>query len=322
MRHDEPIPVAVIGAGNMGINHVRVYDELPQAELIGVVEPNDHRAEDVAATYDTEVTNSIDDLGHVEAVSVAVPNDAHREVSIDCIKRGMDVLVEKPLAPTIDDATAIAETATEHEAILQVGHIERFNPAVQVLGEVLTDEVVIALEAHRLGPFNEHLSKESVVFDLMIHDIDVIRSLVDSPIKHVDAIGTQSKSNEIDHAIAHLKFDSGILGTCTSSHVTHTKIRKLTATTQSMFLELDYQAQGITISRRGTEQTTVLEGTAGYRTESIQETPFIQTREPLKNELEAFLESVRTQSPPVVGPDDGIAAVRLATEIVDLIRDN
>jgi predicted dehydrogenase len=319
---DEPVPVAVVGVGNMGANHVRVYDQLPDAELVEVVEPNPERAQKIAEEYHVRVVDAAEKLDRARAATVAVPNRHHRDVAIKCIEQELDVLIEKPLATTVSDARAIVDAARRADVILQVGHIERFNPAVEVLGDILQDEDAIALEAHRLGPFNEHLTEESVIFDLMIHDIDVIRALVDSPIRHVDAVGTQSRSEEIDHAIAHLKFENGVLGTTTASHVTHSKVRSLTATAEEMYIELDYQEQNITLSRHESEQTTVLQGMSGHRTETVRETPFVRTREPLKNELEHFLECVRTRRSPLVGADDGLAAVELANEIVDAVRSN
>lgn len=319
---EDPIPVAVVGAGNMGKNHVRVYDELPDADLVEVVEPDEDRAARIRETYDVRVLDDIQDLRRARAASVAVPNTLHRAVAVDLVERGLDLLVEKPLAMTVEDARAIVQAAEANGVLLAVGHIERFNPAVRVLGDILRDEEVIAIEAHRLGPFNEHLTDESVVFDLMIHDIDVIRSLSTAPVAHVDAVGTRSRSADLDHAVAHLKFEDGVLGTMTASHVTHSKIRTLAATTREMYLELDYQRQHITINRQGTEETTHLHGQSGYRTETIQETPFIKTREPLKNELESFLSCVRSHDPPVVGADDALSAVELALTIVDTIDAN
>lgn len=317
-----PVPVAVVGAGNMGDNHIRVYDTVPEANLVEVIEPDPERAASVRENYDVDVLANIDDLERARAATIAVPNHYHRDVAVDLIKRGFDILVEKPLAMNREDAEAIVRTAAENNVLLQVGHIERFNPAVKLLTDILNDKEVISLEAHRLGPFNEHLTDESVIFDLMIHDIDVIRSLVDTPVNHVDAVGVRSHSAELDHAVAHFKFDSGVLGTMTSSHVTHSKIRTLTATTREAFIQLDYQSQQITVNRRGTEETTLFEDTSGYRTETIQETPFVQTREPLKNELQSFVKCVRTRETPLVDGQQALRAVELASEITNDIRSN
>jgi predicted dehydrogenase len=322
MSEREPVPVAVVGAGNMGSNHLRVYDTLPEANLVEVVEPDADRAAAVRENYDVTICDDIDELECARAVTVAVPNQYHRAVATTLAERGIDILIEKPIAMTVENATAIVETAAANDVLLQVGHIERFNPAVQVFDEILDSQEIIALEAHRLGPFNEHLTDESVIFDLMIHDIDVIRSLVGTPVDHIDAVGARSHSTELDHAVAHLKFDGGILGTMTSSHVTHSKIRTLTVTTRETFIELDYQRQQITVNRRGTEETTLFEDTSGYRTETIQETPFVQTREPLKNELQSFIECVRTRETPLVDGQQALRAVELASEITSTIDSN
>jgi predicted dehydrogenase len=301
----------------MGMNHLRVYDALPAADLVEVVEPDPDRAAAIADAYDVTVHDTVDALETAEAVTVAVPNAAHRRVAVACLERGMDVLVEKPLALTLEDATAIADMASREQAVLQVGHIERFNPAVSTLNSILETEEVIAVEAHRLGPFNQHLTQESVVFDLMIHDLDIARWLVGEPVESLSGLGSSSRSEEIDHAIANFEFENGVLGTSVASHVTHGKIRRLDVTTRDAYVVLNYQEQSITIQRRGTERTTTLNTQSGYRTETVTETPYIRTREPLKNELEHFLECVETGRRPRVDGEQGIQAVRLAIEVIE-----
>lgn len=320
MSEREPVPVAVVGGGNMGANHIRVYEELPAAELVGVVEPDPERAEEIADEYGVPVVDRVVDLKGARAATVAVPNRLHREVAETCIDEGMDVLVEKPLATTVEDAEAIVEAAEEAGVVLQVGHIERFNPAVEVLGEILKNEETIALETHRLGPFNEHLSDESVVFDLMIHDIDIIESIVDSEVEHADAVGATSRSNKLDHVTANLKFENGVVGTATASQVTHGKIRNLTATAQNAYIELDYQDQNVVVHRRGLGQRTTVEGRTGYRTETVSEIPFIPTREPLKKEIEHFLDRVHDRKVPRVSGTDGVRSVERAFEIIEQAR--
>lgn len=318
---DEPVSVAVIGTGNMGVNHVRVYDELPGVEIVAVVEPDAGRATEVAAAYDLSAHSSLADLPEVDAASITVPNESHRPIAEQCAERGIDLLVEKPIALTAEDGRAIVDAAAHHGVLLQVGHIEQFNPAVSSLRTILETEDLIALEAHRLGPFNEHLTTESVVFDLMIHDLDIIDSLVEGGISYLDAVGTVTRSAEVDHATAHFKFDDGELGTVTASHVTHGKVRALDVTTSDAFVRLDYQMQDVKIQRRGLEQTTRLEAQSGYRTETVTETPFVGTREPLKVELEHFVECVRERRTPQVSGEDGVRAVELATTVVDQITD-
>jgi len=288
MSDQNSVPVAVVGAGNMGANHIRVYDELPDAELVGVVEPDPDQAREIADQYRVPVVDRVADLEGARAVTVAVPNRLHREVAETCINEGMDVLVEKPLATTIEEAEAIVEVAAEAGAVLQVGHIERFNPAVEVLDEILKNEEIIALEAHRLGPFHEHLSDESVIFDLMIHDIDIIDSIVDSQVTYTNAVGANSRAEKLDHVTANMMFENGVVGTATASQVTHGKVRNLTVTTQNAYIKLDYQDQNIVIHRRGVGQQMSVEGRTGYRTETVSETPFVPTREPLKKRDRTF----------------------------------
>lgn len=319
---NERIPVAVVGAGNMGANHVRVYDELPEADLVEVVEPDPERAAEVRENYDVRMLDSTSELEQAQAATIAVPNVQHRETAQSLIERGFDVLVEKPLAPTMDDAEAIVDTAAEHEAILQVGHIERFNPAVEVLNEILEGEQIVSMESHRLGPFNEHLSDTDVVFDLMIHDLDVIDSFLDGELDTVLAVGAKPRSSNTDHASVLLKYDSGETANLTASHVTHGKVRELSVTTIDAYVTLKYQEQRITIQRRGLGTTTPMLEQSGYRTETATESPFVQTREPLKNELEHFLGCVRERSTPRVDGEQGVNAVELSEAIVEQVRDD
>lgn len=309
-------PVGVIGAGNMGRNHVRVYDQLDEAELVEVVEPDSERAAEIADEYDVVVHPEVSALERAEAVSIATPNELHEPVAVECAERGIDVLVEKPLATTLDAASRIVEVATENDVTLQVGHIERFNPAVEMVAQILEGEEVIALESHRLGPFNDHLTDEDVVFDLMIHDIDVMCSLVDAGITGINAVGTSPRSKQCDYAVAQLEFEDRVLGTATASHVTHGKVRRLDVTTMDAFITLNYQQQDVTVQRRGVEHTTTTHAShQGYRTETVTESPFIRTREPLELELEHFLECVSTGREPMVDGDDGVRAVELASEV-------
>jgi Predicted dehydrogenases and related proteins len=312
-----PVPVGVIGAGAMGMNHLRVYDALPEAALVEVVEPDPDRAAAVAAAYDVAVHDTVAALETAEAVTVAVPNAQHRHVAVVCLERGMDVLVEKPLATSVADAEAIVAAARDADRILQVGHIERFNPAVEVLTALVDELEVFAVEAHRLGPFNEHLSSESVIHDLMIHDLDIITALIPEPIDTVSAMGIARRSDQLDHAVASLQFASGIIAQLTASHVTHGKVRTLTLTAKDAYVTLDYQDQRLTIHRRGLEETTTVEDRPGYRTETVTETPYVQTGEPLQRELTHFLACVEARRKPRVDGEQSIETVRLATEVIE-----
>jgi predicted dehydrogenase len=322
MTESDPIPVAVVGAGNMGANHIRVYDEIPEANLVEVVEPDPDRAAEINQEYDVKVLGSVDDLENATAASVAVPNKLHQTTAETLIESGFDVLVEKPLAPSVADAETIVSMAEEYDAILQVGHIERFNPAVTLLEVILEQQDIIAIETHRLGPFNEQLSKESVVFDLMIHDLDIVSSLTESKLQEINAYGASPKSGTMDHAVGQMQFENGVLGTLTASHVTHGKIRTLAVVTEETYITLDYQKQDITVQKTGSEGTTSLFDRSGYRSETITESPFIQTREPLKIELEHFLNCVEMRTEPKTNGEVGVRAVQLAQTVAEEIRIN
>lgn len=314
MSGRDPVPVAVVGGGNMGANHIRVYDELPEAELVGVVEPDPERAEEIADEYGVPVIDRVADLEGARAATVAVPNRFHREVAETCINNGIDVLVEKPLATTIEEAKAIVDAARGADVMLQVGHIERFNPAVEMLQDLLENMNVLAVETHRLGPFNEHLTDESVVFDLLIHDVDIVQSILRENINKIQAMGIKHKSSNWDQATAMLQYPDS-MAVLTASHVTHGKVRKMNITAKECFIELNYQTQQIELQQHGSEQTTSILGQSGYTTEKKIESPFVSTREPLKNELEHFLNCIRTRTQPKVSGEDGLEAIRLINSI-------
>ena len=318
----DPVPVAVVGAGNMGSNHIRVYDELPGADLVEVVEPDPDRAANISDQYNVSVYGHIGELTLAEAATIAAPNEYHRPIAEALLEREFDLLVEKPLATSVGDAQAIVTAAEQAGSILQVGHIERFNPAVEMLSKILDEREIIAIETHRLGPFNEQLSETNVVFDLMIHDLDVLDNLVGTEPSHIDAVGRRSHSNEIDHAIANLRYTNSVLATVVSSHITHGKIRELVVTTRDAYIKLDYQQQSITIQKKGVDHLTSFDGESGYRTEAVTETPLIQTREPLKNELEHFLRCIRTRQTPRVGGNAGVAVIRRIKSIVEQIDEH
>jgi len=276
----------------------------------------------MANKYDVDIYESAEEVTRAQAATVAVPNEHHRPVAETLLEKELDLLVEKPLALSVEDAQTIVDTAEAVDAVLQVGHIERFNPAVETLRDILAKEEIIAIEAHRLGPFNEQLYEETVVFDLMIHDLDIIGSLIDSPVASINAFGADARSQTTDHAVAQMQFENGVLGTLTASHVTHGKIRTLSGITEESYITVDYQEQDITIQQAGHKGTTILLDQGGYRTETVAESPYIRTREPLKNELEHFLDSVRTRSSPRVDGKIGLDAVRIARTVIDGIRQN
>jgi predicted dehydrogenase len=274
----------------------------------------------MAATHEVPVLDTPEEIERAHAASVAVPSALHHEVTTRCLNMELDVLIEKPLAPTIDESRALVDAARGADAVLQVGHVERFNPAIQTLADLLLKQELVAVETHRLGPFSEHLVDEDVVFDLMIHDIDIVEYLVDGALDRTTAVGSSVHSEEVDHVLAQMAFDDDVVAAMTASHVTHNKVRTLNVTTNEAYIKLDYQSQDVQIFRAWTQDVAPLLETGGYRTEVVRESPYVSTREPLKNELEHFAECVRTRETPEVSGEDGLRAVRRAREILDLVR--
>ncbi|MBZ6495748.1 Gfo/Idh/MocA family protein [Natrinema longum] len=307
---EEPIRAGVVGVGSMGENHARVYDELPTVDLVGVSDRDDEIADRVADAFDTESLPFETLLERCEAVTVAVPTAAHADVVSTCLEAGVHVLVEKPIAETVDQGERLAEQAREAGLVLQVGHIERFNPAVQTVGALIDDLDVIAIEAQRLGPPIDRTTTDNVSFDLMVHDVDVVGSLLGERPRSVAAVGTENGQ----YATATIEYSDAV-ATVTASRVTQKKVRKLTVTARECLVEVDYLEQSVLIHRDSYPTYLSDDGQPRYRHESVVERPRVDTGEPLRNELESFVEAVRTGSEPTVTAEDGIQAL----ETVQLI---
>jgi len=306
-----PIRVGVVGAGTMGYHHARVYREMLDATLVGVADVDAERAEEVAAEFDTRSLDMSSLFDAVDAVSIAAPTAAHYDVAREAIERGTHVLVEKPFVEDVDRGRELVSLADERDVVLQVGHIERFNPAVSVLGDVVTEEEIIALDARRLGPPPDRDISDGAVMDLMIHDIDVLGSLVPHEVVGIAA----ARSRDVPQVTAILEFENGVVGTLTASRVTQQKVRTLSVTARECQINLDYISQSVRIHRRSVPEYIVSEGDVRYRHESLIEQPTVKNGEPLKAELQSFVESVRDGKPPVVTGEDGIRAVELAMRV-------
>jgi Predicted dehydrogenases and related proteins len=295
----------------MGQHHARIYNELPQAKLVGVFDADDERAEEIADKYETEAMGMHELLDAVSAVSIAVPTHLHFDIAQQCFGHGVAPLIEKPVAGTVKEGRDLQDSAEEFGVPAQIGHVERFNPAIQVLEGIIEDLNVLAVNAERLGPPPNRDISDSAVIDLMIHDIDIVLSLVDGKPKSVASAGIQ----ENRYGTATIDFDSGPVATLTASRVTQRKVRKLEITAEECVVEVDYIDQTIEIHRQS--MPSYIEENEGmrYRHESIIERPTVPSSEPLKSELESFLESVSTDTEPEVTLQDGIRALELAQEI-------
>lgn len=312
------IPVGVLGVGNMGRHHARVYHELTNAELVGVSDVDTASAATVADQYGTE-SMSADRLFEIaDAVSIAVPSRYHLEAGTAALRAGVDTLIEKPIATDIDDATRLLAVAKSSDALLQVGHIERFNPAVQTVLEFVDDIDLVAVDARRLGPpIDENRDiGDGVVLDLMIHDIDILRRLVGADVSEVSALGTP----EQHYVTASVGFENGVVGSLTASRATQRKVRELTLTAKDRLITVDYIDRSVTIDRRNRPSYLADDGDLRYRNERIVEQPTVDNGEPLKNELVSFLDAVENGTNPVVTGRDGLEALSLACRIRDAAR--
>ena len=309
----QPVRTAVIGVGYLGRFHAQKYAALPESQLVAVVDARPDARDKVAAEVGCRaVADYRDILGVVDAVSIATTTPAHFPIAQECLERGVHVLVEKPITETPDQARALIETAARRGCILQVGHLERFNSAILALEGVLGTPRFI--ESHRLAPFKERGTDVNVVLDLMIHDIDLIQSLVGSPIVSIDAVGTSVFSRELDIANARIRYANGCVANTTASRVSMKMERKLRLFQDDAYVSIDLQQKVLTIVRKPPAGAAVTPGQV-----SIEERSFEQG-DALRFEIEAFLRSIREGRPPVVSGEDGLRALETAIRITELVQ--
>jgi predicted dehydrogenase len=308
MNDRTPLRVAAIGVGHLGRHHARILSSLPDATLVGVVDIKPDRAAEIAASCQTRAFTDYHELiGRVDAVSIAVPTQSHLEVAAPFLDRGIPVLVEKPLARSVDEADQLIALAAERGTVLAVGHTERFNPAVAVASRHLRQPKFV--EVHRLGTFPERSLDIDVVFDLMIHDLDIVLSLVGGDVASIEAVGVPVLTGRVDIANARLRFDNGCIANITASRISRDRVRKIRFFQPDAYLSIDYAAQEVEMYRlvRSDGARPIIEG---GKIEVAHE-------EPLARELSDFLESVRTGRPPQVTGEDGRRALHLARRITD-----
>jgi len=310
MGQDTDIVAGVVGVGSMGQHHARVYGSLPNVELAGVSDVDDEQAAEVAAEHGTRALERSELLETADAVSVAVPTQFHYEIARECLTSGTDVLVEKPFVRTLANGRELVRLAEEHDRILQVGHIERFNPAVRTLADILTDQEIIALKCERLGPPTGRDIDDSAVLDLMIHDIDIVLAIVGESPTSITGAGVRGNQ----HATATLQFGSDVIAELTASRLTQRKVRKLDIVTEESLINVDYIDRSIEIHRASTPEYVSEDDDVRYRHGSVVERPMVDSEEPLRNELSSFVESVRTRSEPKVTGEDGIEALHIARQ--------
>ncbi|MDX2152833.1 MAG: Gfo/Idh/MocA family oxidoreductase [Bryobacteraceae bacterium] len=301
--------VAVVGAGAFGRNHMRVVARSEGARLVGVMDADAARAAEAAAEYECGVFGGLEELaGKVDAAIVAVPTVAHAEVGCGLMEAGIDVLVEKPIAASMDEARRLCETAERCGRVLQVGHLERFNPAVAALRELVT--IPLFFEIHRLSVFTPRSLDVDVVLDLMIHDLDIVLSLVKKTPEEIRAAGISILSEKVDIANVRLQFPGGCIANLTASRVSVEKVRKLRLFQPSEYLSVDYTRQDGAVVRVG-------EG------RKIQFRPLaVQKDEPLRLEVESFFDAVQERKRPMVSGEDATLALEVAFNILVKIEEH
>ncbi|WP_256391975.1 Gfo/Idh/MocA family protein [Natronoarchaeum rubrum] len=309
------IRAGVVGVGSMGANHARVYDELDATELAGVYDADTERAREVADRLGTEALPLDELLETAAAVSIAVPTRFHHETASECIEREVDVLVEKPFVADPAEGRDLVERAAERDVTLQVGHVERFNPVVTALQELVDDLDVFAVSAERLGPPLDRDIGDSVVTDLMIHDLDVVLDTFGGSVQSVAATGRDDGS----YAVANAEFDSGVVARFAASRVTQEKVRELTISARDCRVKADFIDQTIEIHRSSSPEFVRGDGNVRHRHENVVERVTVERREPLKNELRSFVEAAATNTEPVVSGEDGLRALELTETIADEI---
>jgi predicted dehydrogenase len=322
-NYKRPLKIGVIGVGNMGQHHTRVLSLLKDVELVGVADVNVERGLDLAGKYRVRFFEHYQELlPHVEAVCIAAPTKVHHQIGLECLNAGVHILIEKPIAASIAEAESLVNAAAARNCILQVGHIERFNPAFQELSKVLKTEDLLALEAHRMSPYSHRANDVSVVLDLMIHDLDLLLELANSPVTKVNATGSRvAESKYLDYVTATLNFANGIVATVTASKVTHRKIRALAAHCKNSLTEADFLNNEILIHRQTTADYTTDYGQIFYRQDGLIEKVYTSNIEPLHAELEHFVSCVRGGNQPSVGGEQALKALRLASYIEQLALD-
>ncbi|MFM2159324.1 MAG: hypothetical protein RLZZ124_1798 [Cyanobacteriota bacterium] len=313
----QPVRVGVIGIGNMGWHHARVLSLLRDAELVGVADPDPERGRLAVEQFGCRWFPSYEDmLSEVEAVCIAVPTLLHHRVGLSCFNAGVHVLIEKPIAASQEEAAELVQAADAAGRLLQVGHIERFNPAFRELVKVVANEEVVVLEARRHSPNGDRANDVSVVLDLMIHDIDLVLELAGAPVVRLAAAGGRSAEGPIDYVNATLAFANGVVASLTASKMAHRKIRSLSAHCRSSLVETDFLNRSLQIHRRSHQSFSADHGELLYRNDGFIEEVSTSPVDPLVAELEHFLQCVRGEETPAV---DGPQASR-ALQLADLIE--
>jgi predicted dehydrogenase len=307
------VRVGVVGVGHLGVHHARVYSEILGANLVGVVDVDEDRAHDVAENLGVPAYNDLDrflDETRPDALSIVVPTVKHFEVAKAAMERGVNLLIEKPVTAGTEEAEELLRIASDRNLVLQVGHIERFNSAVQQIREMVSDPIYI--QSRRMGPFSSRIADVGVVLDLMIHDVDIILSLVRSEIADISAMGRCVRTDNEDIASAQIRFANGTVAHILVSRVTEKRIRTLEITEPERYLMVNYETQDVTLNH--------CVQSPGRGMVEVVEHPVFPKREPLKLELQDFVRCVREGVEPLVSLRDGKRALEVCVAMLRQIH--
>jgi predicted dehydrogenase len=321
------IPVGVIGVGRLGSLHAKMYSQISSADFVGVYDTNHDLATKIAAEYHVKAFASLEEfLANVRAANVVTPTKTHFEIACQALECGVHVFIEKPITATVDEAARLLELAARKNCKIQVGHIERFNPALIALQKYELKPMFI--ESHRLAQFDPRGTDVAVVLDLMIHDIDVILTLVHSPVRDIQANGVPIVSGNIDIANARIQFENGCVANVTASRISQKKMRKMRLFQKDAYITIDFAGGTAQVfrlidadSQQAVSGMVVGNITAGGVAKKIVfDTPNVAEVNALKYELELFIDAVRNNMKPVVDGADGLRALEVAHRIIETIR--
>ncbi|MBF0543630.1 MAG: Gfo/Idh/MocA family oxidoreductase [Candidatus Riflebacteria bacterium] len=305
---NKSLRIAVIGTGHLGKHHVRILSEVPTCQLVAIVDNREEIGRPMAENFKIDFFTDFKDLeGKVDAVTIVVPTSIHYEVARFFLERNVHTFIEKPITKTLSEAGGLLRLARDKQLTLQVGHVERFNSAMIKLQSLTENPRFI--ECQRMGPFSRRISDVGVVLDLMIHDIDIVLSLVRSRISRIDAVGIPVLTDNEDIANAHIVFENGCIANLTASRISDEVIRKLRIFEMDKYCSLDYVNQAITLRKKSETEERILK-------EELE----VQKAEPLRLELEHFISCIREKKKPLVTIEDGKNALEVALDILDAIK--
>jgi len=314
------VKAGVIGVGHMGQYHAGAYMELPYVDLVGVADVDERKLDTVTQRYEVKGFKDFHDLlPLVDVVTVAVPTQLHTPIGKEVLEAGVHVLMEKPIARTMEEAVALTELAREKGLTLHLGHVERFNGAVQELMKIVTNPLLV--ESRRLGPFVKRVADDGVVLDLMIHDIDIVLRLVNSGVKGINASGTSVYTNKGDAAVVTLWFENGCVASITASRLTQNKIRTMAVSEKDFYVFLNFTEQDLHIHREAFSEAIRTPKELRYRQSSLIEQVFVHKENPLKQELAHFIEAALGEDGPSVPTQLDLESLRIALTVEDMLRE-